>query len=194
MQVSRDLRTGGAGYTESLLLWGEIKEGCQGGGMLAVPQYPIPSFRKRGDASKLGTRPSRRQPLLSLPGLRGDGRTLVHGPRQKISITLRMLGCFSHVQLFATLWTRAHWDPLSMRFPRQEYCCGFPCPASGDLSYPGVEITSLHWQVGSLALMAPGLATSFLSCWLETQGDTMDHTGDKHHSVDLGGPLKSQSS
>ena len=39
--------------------------------MLAVPQDPIPSFRKRGDASRLGTWPSRRQPLLSLPGLRG---------------------------------------------------------------------------------------------------------------------------
>ena len=32
-----------------------------------------------------------------------------------------MLSHFSHVQFFATLWTVAHWAPLSMRFSRQEY-------------------------------------------------------------------------
>ena len=29
--------------------------------------------------------------------------------------------------------------PLSMGFPRQEYCSGLPFPASGDLPDPGIE-------------------------------------------------------
>ena len=35
---------------------------------------------------------------------------------------------FSHVQLFATLWTVAHQAPLSTEFPRQEYWSGLPFP------------------------------------------------------------------
>ena len=30
----------------------------------------------------------------------------------------------SHVRLFATPWTIARQSPLSMRFPREEYCSG----------------------------------------------------------------------
>ena len=30
-----------------------------------------------------------------------------------------------------TLWTVAHQAPLSMRFPRQEYWSGLPCPPPG---------------------------------------------------------------
>ena len=48
------------------------------------------------------------------------------------------LGCMcaqslSHVWLFATPWTVAHQPPLSMRFARQEYWNGLPCPPPGDL-------------------------------------------------------------
>ena len=50
-----------------------------------------------------------------------------------------MLNCFSFVQLFATLWTVALQDPLSMGFSRQEYWSGLPCPSPGDLSNPGIE-------------------------------------------------------
>ena len=50
---------------------------------------------------------------------------------------------FSHVQLFATLWTVAHQAPLSMGFSRQEYWSGLPCPAPRDLPYPGFEPESL---------------------------------------------------
>ena len=39
-----------------------------------------------------------------------------------------MLSHFSHVQLFATLWTIAHQVPLSMGFFRQEYWSGLPYP------------------------------------------------------------------
>ena len=39
-----------------------------------------------------------------------------------ILILICMNACsFSHVQLFATPWTVAHQDPLSMKFSRQEY-------------------------------------------------------------------------
>ena len=49
---------------------------------------------------------------------------------------------FSHVWLFATLWTVARQAPLSMGFSRQEYWSGLPCPP-GDLPNPGTEPTSL---------------------------------------------------
>ena len=39
-----------------------------------------------------------------------------------------MLSRFSHVQLFATLWTVAHRAPLSMGFSWQEYWSGLLCP------------------------------------------------------------------
>ena len=45
----------------------------------------------------------------------------------------------SRVRLFATLWSVTHQAPLSMGFPRQEYCSGLPFPPSGDLLDPGVE-------------------------------------------------------
>ena len=44
---------------------------------------------------------------------------------------------FSHVRLFATPWTVARQAPLSVRFSRQEYWSGLPCPAPGDLPNPG---------------------------------------------------------
>ena len=53
-----------------------------------------------------------------------------------------MLSHFSHVQLFATLWTVAHQSPLSMGFSRQEYWSGLPCPPPGDLPNPGIELVS----------------------------------------------------
>ena len=45
----------------------------------------------------------------------------------------------SRVQLFATPQTTACQAPLSMGFPRQEYCGGLPFPSPGDLPYPGLE-------------------------------------------------------
>ena len=56
--------------------------------------------------------------------------------------TQYVLSRFSHVQLFATLWTVAHQASLSMGFSRQEYWSGLPCPPPGDLPDPGIE-TSL---------------------------------------------------
>ena len=64
----------------------------------------------------------------------------------------QLLSC---VQLLTTLRTVAHQAPLSMRFPRQEYWSGLPCPPPGDLPGPGIEPTSLcllHWRADSLPL------------------------------------------
>ena len=40
---------------------------------------------------------------------------------------------------FVTLWTVAHQAPLSMEFPRQEYCSGLSFPSPGDIPHPGVK-------------------------------------------------------
>ena len=59
----------------------------------------------------------------------------------------------------ATLWTAPRQSPLSMRFFRQEYWSGLPCPPPGDLPNPGIEPEShvyLHWQASSLPLVPPG--------------------------------------
>ena len=65
-----------------------------------------------------------------------------------------MLSHFSHVQLFATLWTIACQAPLSMGFFWQEYWSGLPCPPPEDLPNPGIELVSLT---------SPALAGGFFS-------------------------------
>ena len=59
----------------------------------------------------------------------------------------------SHVRLFATPGTVAHWAPLSMGFSRQEYWGGLPFPSPGDLPDPGIKnqclLHLLHWQADS---------------------------------------------
>ena len=50
-------------------------------------------------------------------------------------------------QTLATTWTGAHQALLSVRFPRQEYCCGLPFPSPWDLPDPGIEPVSPAWQV-----------------------------------------------
>ena len=61
-----------------------------------------------------------------------------------ISMHACMLRHFSSAQLFATLWNVAHQAPLSMKFSRQEYWSGLPCPPSGNLPNSGVEPLSLR--------------------------------------------------
>ena len=82
-----------------------------------------------------------------------------------------VLSCFSHVWLFATLWTIACQSPLSMAFSRQKYWNGLLCLPPGDLTNPGIEFVSLsllHWQVGSLPPVPPPkwlVVTQFLEWW-----------------------------
>ena len=68
------------------------------------------------------------------------------------------LSCFSHVQLFATLWTAAYQTPLSMGFSRQEYWSELPWPPPGDLPNLGIKPVSPAapaLQVDSLPLGKP---------------------------------------
>ena len=55
---------------------------------------------------------------------------------------MRVLSHFSRVRLFVTLWTVAHWAPLSMEFSRQEYWRGLPFPSPEDLPDPGIKPAS----------------------------------------------------
>ena len=43
-----------------------------------------------------------------------------------------IVSCFSHVYLFATLWTVARQAPLSMGYSGQEYWSGLPRPPPRD--------------------------------------------------------------
>ena len=62
----------------------------------------------------------------------------------------------SHVQLFATPWTVARQDPLSMGFSRQEYWSGLPFPSPWDLPNPGIEPGSPALQADALSSEPPG--------------------------------------
>ena len=53
----------------------------------------------------------------------------------------------------AASWTVTHRAPLSLGFPRQEYCRGLLFPTTGDLPNPGIESSSL---------VSPVLAGEFL--------------------------------
>ena len=90
-----------------------------------------------------------------------------------------LLSCFNSVQLFATLWTVAAQDPLSLGFSRQEYWSWLPSPSPGDLSNPGSNpclLYFLHWQAGSLPLELPGKPLTHSSClvniwWMSTESE-----------------------
>ena len=65
-----------------------------------------------------------------------------------------ILSHFSHVWLFATLWTVTCQASLSMGFSRQEYWIGLLFPFPGDLPNPGIE---------PMSLMSPALAGEFFT-------------------------------
>ena len=61
-----------------------------------------------------------------------------------------------NVAYSATPWTAACQAPLSMGFPRQEYCSGLPFPSAGDLPNLGMEAGSPALQADSLPSEPPG--------------------------------------
>ena len=73
-----------------------------------------------------------------------------------VCVCMCTLSHFSRIQLFATLWTAAHQASLSIRFSRQEYWSGFPCPPLEDLPDPGNEPVSPALQADSLLLSNGG--------------------------------------
>ena len=80
-----------------------------------------------------------------------------------------MLSHFSHVLLFATPWTVAHLDSLSMGF-----WSGLPASPPGDLPNPGTEPSSF---------MSPALAGRFFttSTTWEIQGHNVPHDKYNEH-------------
>ena len=56
-----------------------------------------------------------------------------------LDVHVCVLNHFSHVQLFAALWTFTYQAFLSMGFSRQEYWSGLPCHPPGDLPHPGTK-------------------------------------------------------
>ena len=50
--------------------------------------------------------------------------------------------CISVTPNSATSWTEVHHVPLSVEFPRQEYCSGLPFPSPGDHTDPRIEPVS----------------------------------------------------
>ena len=75
-------------------------------------------------------------------------------PPRLLACVWCVLSSFSPVRLFATLWTVARQDPLSMRFSKQEYWGGLPFPSPGDLPDPWIEPESL---------VSPALAGGFIT-------------------------------
>ena len=68
----------------------------------------------------------------------------------------------SRVQLFATPWTVAYQDPLSMGFSRQECWNGLAFPSPEDLPDPGIEPGSPALQADALLSEPPGKSGYFL--------------------------------
>ena len=60
-------------------------------------------------------------------------------------LKLLLLSYFSCVRLCATPWIATYQAPLSMGFPRQEYCGGLPFPSPGYLPDPGIKLASLKY-------------------------------------------------
>ena len=54
-------------------------------------------------------------------------------------LKVHVLGHFSCIHFFATLWTVAFQAPLSMGFSSQEYWSGLPYPSPRDLPDPGIK-------------------------------------------------------
>ena len=63
---------------------------------------------------------------------------------------------FSHIWLFATLWTIAHLSPPSMGISRQEYWSGLLFPSPRDLPKPGIKLWSPTLWADSSSSEPPG--------------------------------------
>ena len=91
-----------------------------------------------------------------------------------VCVCVCVLGHFSHVRLFVTIWTITRQAALSMGFSRQEYWSELPCPPPGDRPNPAIQgsnacfLCLLHWQAGSLALAPPGKPSCIMSYMVET--------------------------
>ena len=95
---------------------------------------------------------------------------------------LHVLSYFSHIRLYATLWTIVCQAPQSMEFSRLEYWSGLPFPSPGNLPDPGIEpasltspalasrffVTGATWEVPQHLLASPNyvICARMASTWL----------------------------
>ena len=91
---------------------------------------------------------------------------------------------FSRVLLFVTPWTISCQAPLSMRFSRQEYWSGLPCPPPEDLPDPGIEPESLTSP--ALAPSGKPQAWGRLSLLASRSRESSLHGGSSSGSPSLG--------
>ena len=82
---------------------------------------------------------------------------------------------------FTTPWTVALQSPLSMRFSRQEYWSGLPCPPPRDLPDPEIESAC----PGSLALQMHSLATEPPRKPLRMTGGALKTTNARHSVLEI---------
>ena len=71
------------------------------------------------------------------------------------SLKVKMLVAQSSLTLHNPIGI-AHWAPLSMGLPKQEYWSGLPFPSPGDLTNPGIKPRSSALQAESLPSEPPG--------------------------------------
>ena len=104
--------------------------------------------------------------------------TTLKWPFTPPQVPANVLSRFSHVWLFATLWTIAPQALLSMGFSRQKYWSRLPFPFPGNLPDPEIEfaflkspalaggflITSAIWEAQSKCTNTQEL--KLISCWL----------------------------
>ena len=118
-------------------------------------------FKQEPTCFHFAMSPENMQPaLVTLVSLLTTTRTAGTSDLHSLSQTLfprrvlrhgQMLG---HVWLFAIPLTVARQVPLSVGFPRQEYCSGLSFTPPGDLPDPGIE---------SVSLTSPALASRFFT-------------------------------
>ena len=68
-----------------------------------------------------------------------------------------------------TPWTVPCQDPLSMGFPRQEYCSGLPFLSLGDGPNQGIELTSSALVGGFFTTESPGKPCIILTALINLQ-------------------------
>ena len=74
-----------------------------------------------------------------------------------VCVCVWVISLFSHVWLFATLWTTTCKVSLSIGFSSHENWSGLSCPPPGDLPNPGIK---------PMSLTSPALAGFFCCCFL----------------------------
>ena len=96
---------------------------------------------------------------------------------------LSVLSHCSPVKFSVTLWTVALQAPLSMRFSRQKYWSGLPCPSPGDMPNPGIKSGSPTLQADSLCSESPGKLKQVALARSQTQVNCLEGSYANHHTT-----------